>query len=313
MWWTCYPSGSRCRCWDRRFQRSPIRLTIPLPGFHQRSAPFRLATEWAAWSRAWRIETTSERPGTGCALIRKFRSLFSCWTMQSGPPPTTKTVPFGSNVAVWSIRAVDILPVGTQAFVTTDTDAVALTDPMAADMLAEPSDTPDTRPVVGPTVAMDGVPEVQLAAVVTFCMLPSEKVPVAVSWVVVGTTPMTSVAGLGVIFIDSTIADVTVSVVLPDTDPEVAVISVEPGANAIASPSTFIFPKLLMVALNGVPEVQLTLVVRSAVLVSENIPRRREFLRQAIRNAWCIRCNGDGNQTADKGYPRQFCRTRYQI
>jgi hypothetical protein len=82
------------------------------------------------------------------------------------------------------------------------------------------------------------------------------------------TTPNTTVAGLGVIAIDTPIAGVTVIVVLPDTDPEVAVISVlPPSVNALASPE---LP--LMVAVAGVPEVQLTLLVKLAVLVSEKVP-----------------------------------------
>ena len=67
--------------------------------------------------------------------------------------------------------------------------------------------------------------------------------------------------------IDTSAAGVTVSVVLPDTDPDVAVITVEPAVNTLASPElTF------TVATAGVLEVQVTLLVKSAVLVSEKVP-----------------------------------------
>lgn len=59
--------------------------------------------------------------------------------------------------------------------------ALAPTDPMVAEIVAEPTERPVASPVDGPTVATDGVSEVQLAAVVTFCVVPSEYVPVAVS------------------------------------------------------------------------------------------------------------------------------------
>jgi hypothetical protein len=135
---------------------------------------------------------------------------------------------------------------------------------MVAQIVAEPADTPIARPVVGRIVATIGVSELQVAAVVTFCVVPSEYVPVAVSCVVI---PATTVAGLGVIAIDSNIAGVTVRVVFPDTDPDVAVITDEPTVNALASPEL-----ALTVAIVGVPEVQLTLLVKLAVLVSENVP-----------------------------------------
>jgi hypothetical protein len=66
---------------------------------------------------------------------------------------------------------------------------------------------------------------------------------------------------------DSKIAGVTVSVALPDTDPDAAVIAVEPTAKALASPEF-----ALTVALAGVPEVHATRLVKLAVLVYENVP-----------------------------------------
>ena len=73
--------------------------------------------------------------------------------------------------------------------------------------------------------------------------------------------------GLGVIAIDCKPAGVTVSVVLPDTVPDVAVITVEPAVNAFARPEL-----AFTLATAGVPEVQLTLPVKLTVLASENVP-----------------------------------------
>jgi hypothetical protein len=67
--------------------------------------------------------------------------------------------------------------------------------------------------------------------------------------------------------IDSNTAGVTFNVTLADTDPVVAVITVEPIANVLASPELG-----LTVETDGVPEVQLTLLVKSAVLASDNVP-----------------------------------------
>jgi hypothetical protein len=72
------------------------------------------------------------------------------------------------------MRIGDILPVTNQALVTTERGTVPVTDPMAAEIWAEPSATLVTKPVVGPTVAMDNESEVQLATLVAVCMVPSE-------------------------------------------------------------------------------------------------------------------------------------------
>ena len=66
---------------------------------------------------------------------------------------------------------------------------------------------------------------------------------------------------------DSTTAGVTASVALPDTDPDVAVITVEPTAKALASPEL-----ALIVALAWAPDVHVTVLVKLTVLVSENVP-----------------------------------------
>ena len=69
---------------------------------------------------------------------------------------------------------------------------------------------------------------------------------------------------------DTSVAAVTVNVVLPEISPDVAVIVVPPGAAAEASP---LKPAaLLMVAIAGTDEVQVTDEVRFCVVASVNIP-----------------------------------------
>src|SRR5271169_6444430 len=140
-----------------------------------------------------------------------------------------------------------MLPVGNQALAITDSGAVPTIDPIVAEIVAEPVDTPVRRPVVGPIVAKDNVSEAQLARVVTVCVLPSEYVPVALScW----TIPTPASIDLGAIEIDSRATGATVSVVLPETAPDEAVITVVPTANVLESPDV-----VLIVALAGVPDV----------------------------------------------------------
>jgi hypothetical protein len=123
----------------------------------------------------------------------------------------------------------------------------------------DPSETPVVRPVLWLTVATDVALEVQMAAFVTLAVVPSEYIPAAVSCVV---AEIATSAGLGVIAMDTRIAGVTVSVVLAEMEPSVAVITVEPGVRDVASPVA------LTVAILDVLELQVTLFVRLEVLVS---------------------------------------------
>ena len=106
--------------------------------------------------------------------------------------------------------------------------------------------------------------ELQVAVVVRFWVLPSEYVPVAVNcWVV----PRAMLGLVGVTAIDLSVAAVTVRVVDPDIDPDVAVIVVEPVAAGVANP--FEPTALLMVATPVLDELQVVVVVRFWVLPSE--------------------------------------------
>jgi hypothetical protein len=75
---------------------------------------------------------------------------------------------------------------------------------------------------------------------------------------------------VGVTTMDTRVAGVTVRVVDPEILPELAVIAVEPAASALANP---LEPAaLLMVPTAVVAELQVTVVVRSCVVLSENVP-----------------------------------------
>lgn len=106
--------------------------------------------------------------------------------------------------------------------------------------------------------------ELQVTAVVRSCVLPSEKVPVAVNcWVV----PRAIFGVSGEIVIVVSMADVTVRSALFETIlPEIAAIVVEPAPTGIASP--LVPPALLTVATAVFEEFQVTNLVISRVLLS---------------------------------------------
>lgn len=82
--------------------------------------------------------------------------------------------------------------------------------------------------------------------------------------------PRTMLGFFGVIARDTSVAGVTVSDVDPETLPKAALIVVAPAASDVARP---LEPAvLLMVAMDVVDELQVTEVVRSWVVLSENVP-----------------------------------------
>src|SRR5206468_1456400 len=82
--------------------------------------------------------------------------------------------------------------------------------------------------------------------------------------------PFATLGAVGVTVIVDRFAAVTVSVVLPETPPEVAVIVVVPAATDVARPCDP--PALLIVATAVLDELQVTWVVRSCVVVSLKVP-----------------------------------------
>jgi hypothetical protein len=75
---------------------------------------------------------------------------------------------------------------------------------------------------------------------------------------------------VGVTEMDISVAEVTVRVVVPEMLPDVAVIVVEPAAAPVANPLES--AALLMTATAASDELQITDVVRSCVVLSENVP-----------------------------------------
>ena len=132
----------------------------------------------------------------------------------------------------------------------------------AATGVANPSE-----PVALLIVATPVVDELQVTVVVRFCVELSEYVPVAVNCRVV---PSTTLGLAGVTAMETSVAAVTVSVVDPETPPDVAVIVVVPAATGVANPSEP--AALLIVATPVVDELQVTVVVRFCVVPSENVP-----------------------------------------
>jgi hypothetical protein len=115
--------------------------------------------------------------------------------------------------------------------------------------------------------ATDAVDEPQVTAVVRFCVEPSEYVPLAVNcWVV----PSAMLGKAGVIATETSVAGVTVRVVLPEIFPNVAVIDVAPVPTDVANP--FEPAALLMAATDDADEPQVTAVVRFSVEPSEYVP-----------------------------------------
>jgi hypothetical protein len=151
---------------------------------------------------------------------------------------------------------------------------VSVADPVMppdiAVIVVKPAATDVAKPLepaallIGATAAVD---EYQVTAVVRFCVVLSENVPVAVNCCVV---PFTMLGLVGVTAMDTSVAEVTVSVVDPDIPPDVAVIVVEPAVAEVASP---LDPAaLLMAATAAADEFQVTSVVRSCVVLSEYVP-----------------------------------------
>jgi hypothetical protein len=110
-----------------------------------------------------------------------------------------------------------------------------------------------------PMVAIEVVSELHCTVSVTFCVLPSVKVPVAVNCMLV---PRGMAGIAGVMAMLSRVAGLTVSVVEPMTDPSVAVTLVLPTAALAATPCAF------SVAMLEFPVLQATDVVMSNVLPS---------------------------------------------
>src|SRR6266536_3794645 len=136
------------------------------------------------------------------------------------------------------------------------------TPPKVAVIVVVPAATDVARPCDPPAlliVATAVLDELQVTWVVRSCVVLSLKVPVAVNcWVNPSGRP--GLVGVGAIV--DRVAAVTVSVVLPETPPKVAVIVVVPAATDVARPALSIVAKAVF------EEPQVTWVVRSCVVKS---------------------------------------------
>ena len=110
------------------------------------------------------------------------------------------------------------------------------------------------------TVATPGAEELQVANVVRFCVVLSEKVPMAVNCCSVSRA-MLGIVGLTAM--DTSVALVTVNVALPEIRPDVAVMVALPAATGMANPFV---PTTVT---RGFEVLQVTSVVRFCVVLSE--------------------------------------------
>lgn len=116
-------------------------------------------------------------------------------------------------------------------------------------------------------MATRGSDELHVATEVRSWVELSEKVPVALNcWVM----PLTTVGSLGVMSRETREAPVTVIEVVPMTLPEEAVIVVVPAESEKADP--FEAASLLIVAIEGAEELQVTEAVISCVELSVKVP-----------------------------------------
>jgi hypothetical protein len=160
--------------------------------------------------------------------------------------------------------------VATMSWVTTAAVTVTVAEPWMPLRVAVMEVLPIAKPVTSPlvpetllTCATVLSPDVQLTCVVRFAVLPSLKVPVAVSCTVV---PFAIEEVVGVTAIEDTVAAVTLTVVDPEIEPCVAVTSVLPIFTPVAKPLGLTVATVVTVA------TQPTELVRSFVLPSEKVP-----------------------------------------
>jgi hypothetical protein len=151
------------------------------------------------------------------------------------------------------------------AFVTVSV-VFPLTAPLVAEMTVVPAATLVARPfdpAALEMLAVAGVADAHVTVAVRFCVVASLYVPVATNCCCV---PLAIVGVAGVTAIDTSVAAVTVSVVLPLTAPLVAETTVVPSATALVRP--FDPAALEIVAVAGVADAHVTVAVRFCFVAS---------------------------------------------
>jgi hypothetical protein len=177
----------------------------------------------------------------------------------------SENVPVAVNccVVLFAIVAVGgMMAIETSVAAVTVSTVEPFNDPDVAEIVAVPCPTLVANPAAL-IVAVAGVSEDQRAVFVSSSILPSVYVPVAVNcWIVPG-----AIEGVdGVMATEASAAPVTVNVVDPLTEPELAEIVALPCATLAANPA------LLVVAVAGVFDDQVAVLVRFWVLPSVNVP-----------------------------------------
>ncbi len=178
----------------------------------------------------------------------------NCWV-----PPIAMSAPVGVTAMDTSVAG---LTVSVAAFEVMPADMAVIADvPMPA-----PKALP-CEPAALLMLATEVLPEIHSALPVKSWVVLFVYVPIAVNCCV---NPFAILGVSGVTAIDTSAAVLTVKVVDPDIAPKVAVISDEPVLTVVARP----LPPaaLLIVATLGVPDIQVTMVVRSRVLLSVYVP-----------------------------------------
>ena len=169
----------------------------------------------------------------------------NCWLVPNAIDGFAGVTAMDTNEAEVTVRMVD-----------------PVTDPEIAEMVVVPPPVPVARPPLE-IVATPCDEELQFTVLVRFCVLPSVYDPVAVNCLVL---PKGIVGIAGVTVIESKAAGVTVNVVEPLIDPELAVIVVCPVDTLAACPILGVV--LLTVATAGTELFQATEPVRLRVLPS---------------------------------------------
>ena len=163
-----------------------------------------------------------------------------------------------------------VTPIDTSEAAVTVSMVLPETEPRVAVIVVVPAPAADASPFEPEALliaAVDVVPEDHVTLVVRSCVVASVYVPVAANCCV---RPFAIEEFAGVTSIDARAAAVTVSMVVPETGPSVAVIAAVPTASVEARP---LDPDaLLIVAVAGVSEDQVTAVVMSCVVASVYVP-----------------------------------------
>ena len=159
-----------------------------------------------------------------------------------------------------------LMAIETRAAMVTVRTVEPVTVPEVALMVAVPIPVLVASPVWF-MLAVEALCDAQVTLDVRSCVLPSVNVPAAVNCCVV---PSATEGFVGVAAIDTSTAAVTVKLVLPLIEPELAVIMAEPVPTLVASPC--VFTALTIVATVAVSELHCTVLVTSCVLPSVKVP-----------------------------------------